>query len=228
VGQFRLRRHAISRSLSEADRELLPLVRGSVDALKFPSGSRASIVGAPASAEGAYSEAIACERTALINQLRVILLRRVRRATGRSRRLPGGAEGIQTDGHRGLTFSGREIRPENRGGHLGHQPDLALGRGRLSFGSNIRRRAVARTRSLTALIAAAGAGCVVVAVTAGFAARHARIERKIAALTSPPTRLFRGERRLAAEGRPPASGPDRRLEHRAMADGAAERASGGS
>jgi hypothetical protein len=39
---------------------------------------------------------------------------------------------------------------------------------------------VARTRSLTALIAAAGAGCVVVAVIAGFAARHAWIERKIA------------------------------------------------
>jgi lysophospholipase L1-like esterase len=52
---------------------------------------------------------------------------------------------------------------------------------------------VARTRSLMALIAAAGAGCVVVAVIAGFAARHAWIERKIAALTSPPTRLFSKE-----------------------------------
>ena len=44
-----------------------------------------------------------------------------------------------------------------------------------------------------ALIAAAGTGCVIVAVTAGFAARHARIERKIAALSSPPTRLFSKE-----------------------------------
>jgi hypothetical protein len=36
-------------------------------------------------------------------------------------------EGIQTDGHRGLTPPGRETRPENRsGGHLGHQLDLAL------------------------------------------------------------------------------------------------------
>jgi hypothetical protein len=52
---------------------------------------------------------------------------------------------------------------------------------------------VARTRSLMALIAAAGAGCVVVAVIAGFAVRHAWIERKIAALTSPPTRLFSKE-----------------------------------
>jgi lysophospholipase L1-like esterase len=52
---------------------------------------------------------------------------------------------------------------------------------------------VARTRSLTALIAAAGAGCVIVAVIAGFAARHAWIERKIAALSSPPTRLFSKE-----------------------------------
>jgi hypothetical protein len=43
------------------------------------------------------------------------------------------------------------------------------------------------------LIAAAGAGCVVVAVIAGFAARHAWIERKIAALASPPTRLFSKE-----------------------------------
>jgi hypothetical protein len=43
------------------------------------------------------------------------------------RGLPGGAEGIQTDGHRGLTPPGRETRPENRsGGHLGHQLDLAL------------------------------------------------------------------------------------------------------
>jgi hypothetical protein len=64
------------------------------------------------------------------------------------RGLPGGAEGIQTDGHRGLTSSGREIRPENRSdSHLGHQPDLPLGRDRLCFGSNLRRRAVARTRS---------------------------------------------------------------------------------
>jgi lysophospholipase L1-like esterase len=46
---------------------------------------------------------------------------------------------------------------------------------------------------LMALIAVAGAGCVVVAVIAGFAARHAWIERKIAALTSPPTRLFSKE-----------------------------------
>jgi lysophospholipase L1-like esterase len=52
---------------------------------------------------------------------------------------------------------------------------------------------VVRTRSLMALIAVAGAGCVVVAVIAGFAARHAWIERKIAALTSPPTRLFSKE-----------------------------------
>jgi lysophospholipase L1-like esterase len=44
-----------------------------------------------------------------------------------------------------------------------------------------------------ALIAVAGAGCVVGAVIAGFAARHAWIERKIAALTSPPTRLFSQE-----------------------------------
>ena len=50
-----------------------------------------------------------------------------------------------------------------------------------------------RTRSLMALIAVAGAGCVVVAVIAGFAARHAWLERKIAALTSPPTRLFSKE-----------------------------------
>jgi hypothetical protein len=52
---------------------------------------------------------------------------------------------------------------------------------------------VVRTSSLMALIAVAGAGCVVVAVIAGFAARHAWIERKIAALTSPPTRLFSQE-----------------------------------
>ena len=49
-----------------------------------------------------------------------------------------------------------------------------------------------------ALIAVAGAGCVVVAVIAGFAARHAWIERKIAALTSPPTRLFSKENAAAA------------------------------
>jgi lysophospholipase L1-like esterase len=48
---------------------------------------------------------------------------------------------------------------------------------------------VARTSSLTALIAAGGA-LSVVAVIAGFAIRQAWIERKIAALTSPPTRLF--------------------------------------
>jgi lysophospholipase L1-like esterase len=52
---------------------------------------------------------------------------------------------------------------------------------------------VARTRSLMALFAVAGAGCVVVAVITGFAVRHAWIERKIAALTSPPTRLFSKE-----------------------------------
>ena len=63
------------------------------------------------------------------------------------------------------------------------------------------------------------------AVTAGFAARHARIERKIAALSSPPTRLFSKEN---ATLRP--KGGRRRVvligefEHRAMADGAAERA----
>src|SRR5277367_6389629 len=72
-------------------------------------------------------------------------------------------------------------------------PDLPLGRGRLSFGSNVRRRAMARTWSLVSLIGAAGAGCVVVAVIAGFAVRHAWIERKIAALTSPPRRLFSKE-----------------------------------
>jgi lysophospholipase L1-like esterase len=52
---------------------------------------------------------------------------------------------------------------------------------------------VVRNGSLMALIAIAGAGCVVGAVIAGFAARHAWIERKIAALTSPPTRLFSAE-----------------------------------
>jgi lysophospholipase L1-like esterase len=72
-------------------------------------------------------------------------------------------------------------------------PDLALGRGRFSFGSNLGKRVVARTMSLTALIAVVGAGCVVVAVIAGFAVRHAWIERKIAALTSPPTRIFSKE-----------------------------------
>ena len=50
-----------------------------------------------------------------------------------------------------------------------------------------------RTRSLMALIRVVGAGCIVVAMIAGFAARHAWIERKIAALTSPPTRLFSKE-----------------------------------
>ena len=50
-----------------------------------------------------------------------------------------------------------------------------------------------RTRSLMALIGVVGTGCIVVAMIAGFAARHAWIERKIAALTSPPTRLFSKE-----------------------------------
>ena len=72
-------------------------------------------------------------------------------------------------------------------------PDLSLGRGRFSFGSNLGKRVAARTMSLTALIAAVGAGCVVVAVIAGFAVQHAWIERKIAALTSPPTRIFSKE-----------------------------------
>src|SRR5580704_2172495 len=44
-----------------------------------------------------------------------------------------------------------------------------------------------------ALIGGVGAGCIVVAMIAGFAARHSWIERKIAALTSPPTRLFSQE-----------------------------------
>jgi hypothetical protein len=39
LGQFRRRRHTISRSLSETDCEFLAPVRGSVDALKFSSGS---------------------------------------------------------------------------------------------------------------------------------------------------------------------------------------------
>jgi lysophospholipase L1-like esterase len=47
--------------------------------------------------------------------------------------------------------------------------------------------------SLRAAFGAAGGVCVAAAVIAGFAIRHAWIERKIAALTSPPRRIFSEE-----------------------------------